>query len=414
MNSGLAGTNLEHTRVFNRRVVLEAIRLHGPISRAHIARLTSLMFQTVSNIVADYIKHDLVRPLGRTNGGRGQPAILLALNSDAAFTYGFQLDRHQIRGVLVDLAGQVRAREVVWCDAPVPSFVLPRLVEMADELRQQAGVAERAIIGAGVALPGPLDPVDYTTAALNFLGWEGFRLRDRLQELLSLPVHLERDAAAAAMGERLHGGGRDYRSFFHLTFLGIGLGGSMILDGQPYRGHSGYAGEIGHYLTMHGGPACACGSHGCLETYVSLGALFDHLGSPHSVPGAMHDLAQRAAAGDPELYDWLDQAAVHLLPAMVMLDNMLEVDAIFFGGLMPGPAVDYLIAKLQAALPAYRMRGKRSYPALLQATSGEDAAVLGAAVLPVFEALAPNPGLLLKRQRGPSLRPEESALTLGM
>lgn len=401
MKADLTGTNLGYTRVFNRRVVLEAIRLHGPISRAEIARLTSLMFQTVSNIVSEYIRHDLVRPVGRSNGGRGQPATMLALNSDAAFTYGLQIDRNQVRGVLVDLAGQVRARSVEWCDTPTPEFALPRLAEMADTLRSDAGIDETLIIGAGVAVPGPLDPVDHTIAALGFPGWEGVRLKEGLQNLLQVPVYPERDAAAAALGERLHGDGRGYGSFFYVDF-GIGLGGGMIIDRQPYGGKSGYAGEIGHYLAMPGGRPCACGSRGCLETYVSLGAMFsqawpDRSDRAPALPRSRTELARWAADENPTLLAWLDGAAEHLLAPIVMLDNVLGVEAVFLGGQMPRQAVSYLIGKLEAALPAYRMRGKRTYPTLLPATSGEDAAALGAAVLPVFRSLAPRPGVLLKQ-----------------
>ncbi len=409
MKTDLTGTNLGYTRVFNRRVVLEAIRLHGPVSRAEIARLTSLMFQTVSNIVGEYIRHDLVRPVGRSNGGRGQPATLLALNSDAAFTYGFQIDRNQVRGVLVDLAGRVRARSVVWCDAPTPDFALPRLAAMADDLRAETGIEEALVIGAGVAVPGPLDPLEHTTAALDFPGWEGVRFRERLQDLLRVPVYPERDAAAAALGERLHGDGRRYGSFFYIDF-GIGLGGGMIIDGQPYGGPSGYAGEIGHYLSTPGGRPCHCGSRGCLETYISLGAMFRSGGG---LPRSRAALAQQATNEDPALLAWLDRTAEHLLAPVMMLDNVLGIEAVFFGGQMPRSAVSHLIGRLEAALPAYRMRGKRTYPALLPATSGEDAAALGAAVLPVFRSLAPRPGVLLKQLEAKE-RVDEPAIALAL
>ena len=393
MKGDLTGTNFGYTRVFNRRVVLEAIRLYGPISRAEIARLTSLMFQTVSNIVNEYMRQDVVRAVGRSNGGRGQPATLLALNSDAAFTYGFQVDRNQVRGVLVDLAGRVRAQEVEWCDKPAPDVALPRLAGMAEDLRAAAGIDDTRVIGAGIAIPGPLDPVDSTTAALDFPGWENVRLKQRLQDLLGLPVFPERDAAAAALGERLHGDGRRYSSFFYVDF-GVGLGGGIIIDGQPYGGNSGYAGEIGHYLSKPGGRPCFCGSQGCLETYVSLGAMF-RAGPP--LPQTREELARRAGEMDAVLTGWLDDAADHLLAPITMLDNVLGVEAVFLGGQMPRPAVAYLIRRLEEMLPGYRMRGKRAYPALLPATSGEDAAALGAAVLPVFQTLAPRPEVLLKQ-----------------
>src|SRR5258708_368992 len=107
---GIAGTNLEHARSHNRRVGIETVRLHGPLSRAEIARLTGLTSQTVSNIADELQRGGMLRADAPRVGARGQPATPLSIDPDGAYSVGLQFDHHGLTAVLVDLAGQVRRR----------------------------------------------------------------------------------------------------------------------------------------------------------------------------------------------------------------------------------------------------------------------------------------------------------------
>jgi len=101
--------------------------------------------------------------------------------------------------------------------------------------------------------------------------WRGVAVAQRLSETAGLAAFVETDTAAAALGESLHGAGRNVGAFYYLYF-GVGLGGSMVKDGVPLRGFYGNAGEIGHVPMVPNGRACSCGNKGCLERYVSLEA----------------------------------------------------------------------------------------------------------------------------------------------
>ncbi|MHA1564230.1 MAG: ROK family transcriptional regulator, partial [Alphaproteobacteria bacterium] len=314
MGRNLTGTNHGQTRLYNRRVVLETIRVFGPISRAEIARRTSLMYQTVSNIVGEFRQQQIVHTVGRSKATRGQPAVLVALNENAAFTYGLHLNRNQIRGLLVDLAGNVRAHDVRWVDSPTTAETFTLLGQMTTRLRQSAGIPEEDVIGAGLVLPGPVDDETRLTAALSHPEWQGVEIMETLGGLLGVPVSIERDAQAAALGERLHGEGRAVEDFLYIDF-GIGLGGGLVLGGQPYRGRHGYAGEIGHYPAVRNGRKCSCGAHGCLETYCSFGALLADCGIAVFDETTLQHVSNLLTAGNGQLLAWLDQAADHLSPA---------------------------------------------------------------------------------------------------
>lgn len=405
----LAGTKISNARLYNRRVVLEAIRLYGPLSRADIGRRTSLVFPTVANIVDEYLKQGVIETTGRAQGNRGQPALLLSFNRSAAFSLGFHVDRDHVRGVLVDLAGNMLSEEVHWIDMPRPEQTFDLLEAMAERLcedakGQRTEVQWDRVIGAGLAVPGPLERTAGTIAAPYFPGWDQVNLAETLSNRLQIPVNLERDAIAAALGEALYGEvGRKHGNFFYMSFFGIGLGGGVMLNGRPYLGENGCAGEIGHLLTSVQQPDGTMVS-GTLETFVSLRALFKNLSIEGPVEERIVELKAMSDADDPRLSAWVRRAAHLLMPAISAIENMMDVKALIIGGMLPPMMVTQLIEEISAGLGAVRMQGKKQGLVLSRAMSGNNAASLGAAAMPVFDVLAPDPGLLLNRPNPPATR----------
>src|SRR3546814_6312291 len=122
-------------------------------------------------------------------------------------------------------------------------------------------------------MPGPFNVDSMSFVGPTTLeGWDSVPIADRLSSLTGLPAFLGGDSLAAALGEKMHGVGRDLDSFYYVYF-GVGLGGGAVIDGQPFAGAWGNAGEFGHIPVVPAGKPCSCGSRGCLEGYVSLHAL---------------------------------------------------------------------------------------------------------------------------------------------
>ena len=136
--------------------------------------------------------------------------------------------------------------------------------------RSRAGRERGRMLGIGLAMPGPFD-VEFMSfvGPTTLEGWQGVPIRERLAAMTGLPTFIEIDHAAAALGERLYGIGRNVRDFYYLYF-GVGLGGCMVHDGAILRGGHGNAGEIGHLPLVPDGEPCPCGNRGCLERYLSL------------------------------------------------------------------------------------------------------------------------------------------------
>ncbi|HET6569520.1 MAG TPA: ROK family transcriptional regulator, partial [Rhodothermales bacterium] len=247
----LTGTNLKYTKEFNVRIVLETIRLYGPVSRVVIARRTELTTQTVSNITRELIAAGMIVEAERFQDGRGAPAVLLRLNPDGAFAVGLDLDKDHLTGVLVDLGGSVRQRISYDLNFPSPDEALDHLQATARELIRQEQISPERIRGVGVGLPGPLGVSEgsYVTNVANptaFPGWNNVPVVEELGRRLALPIFLENNATAAAVGEWWYGAGQHVSSFFYV-FFGAGLGGGLIINGLPFEGHTGNAGELGYF-----------------------------------------------------------------------------------------------------------------------------------------------------------------------
>lgn len=155
------------------------------------------------------------------------------------------------------------------------------------------------LLGVGVGLPGIIDLEAGTLhAAANLPGWNDYPAREDLEAKLGVTVILENDANCAALGEKWLGAGRDVNDLCMIT-LGTGVGGGFVVNGKPWHGVMGMAGELGHMTVIPEGTPCACGNHGCLEQYASAGAIH-RLASEAADSGRSPCLAE-ARRTDPEL-----------------------------------------------------------------------------------------------------------------
>lgn len=397
----LIGTNLKFAKAYNVRIVLETIRLYGPLSRADIARRTELTAQTVSNITRKLIKRGLIEEARRQQEGRGAPSVLLALRPDCAFSIGLDLDKDHLTGVLVDFVGTVRRRMHVELNFPLPDEAMDLIEETASKLMEAEGLRLDQIWGVGVGLPGPLDIASgsIVTNVVNpkaFPGWKDVPVADILTRRLGMPIYLENNATAAAVGERRYGAGRHISTFFYV-FFGAGLGGGLIINGQPYEGRTGNAGELGYIPTTGEPDAFGEFKRPHLGVYFNVPRLYKLLsncGRPVDRPA---DLEAVLAEGNACLLEWLDTGAQKLAPVILSIEYLVDPEAIFFGGRLPGSLIRALMTRLEEMLPSIRVEGKHFMPKLLAATAGADAAALGVATLPLYAAFAPAPKVLMKR-----------------
>ncbi|AEM87559.1 ROK family transcriptional regulator [Streptomyces violaceusniger] len=295
--SGAAGpgANLTALRSHNAALVLRLLRDAGEdgVSRPELAGHTGLTPQAVSKITARLRTEGLAVEAGQRASTGGKPPAVLRLVPGARHAIGLQLDRDELTAVLVDLAGTpVAARtapfdfgagaeealaaataevRALLADAGTAGTAGTGLTEAGTETGTETGGATGGaagggllggLLGVGVATPGPLDHGSGVLHRVTgFPQWDGFPLRDALAERLPLPVVLDKDTNAAALG-LVTSGTAESAAYLH---LGTGLGAGLMLGGDVYRGARTDAGEFGHQVIQLDGPPCECGNRGCLE-----------------------------------------------------------------------------------------------------------------------------------------------------
>ncbi|QLH27012.1 ROK family transcriptional regulator [Streptomyces sp. Rer75] len=262
--SGAAGpgANLSALRSHNAALVLRLLRDAGQdgVSRLELADRTGLTPQAVSKITARLRAEGLAAEAGRRASTGGKPRTVLRLVPDARHAIGLHLDRDELTAVLVDLAGTPVALRTARFDFGAPAE--RALTAAASEVEALiADTAAEGLLGVGVAAPGPLDHGSGVLHRVTgFPQWDGLPLRDALARRLGLPVVLDKDTNAAALG--LAAPAADSFAYLH---LGTGLGAGLVLGGGVYRGARTDAGEFGHQVVQLDGPPCGCGNRGCLE-----------------------------------------------------------------------------------------------------------------------------------------------------
>lgn len=379
------GKNPGRSREHNRRVVLELLRRRGPLGRKAIADLAHISTQAVTNIIDELMGDSLLLDMGRKRTVRGLPPIQYAINPDGAITIGLEIAVGSLTAVVLDLGGNLRAEEMVALPDMKATVVMDIIGTVVTRLSTQF---QAQLMGIGVVMPGPFEVEGLSGVGPTTLpDWSGIDVAALLNQRCGVPVTVDNDANAAAVGEMLFGQGRSVSQFCMLYF-GAGVGMGAIVADQPLQGAFGNAGEIGHIVVAPGGLPCQCGQSGCLERYVSLHALSEAMTRDGVTPDAAA-LLRLYTAADPALDAWLDQAAPHLSWIIGLLENIFDPQTVILGGKMPQAILDDLIARL--AIPtSVANRRDRALPRVQRGQTGRESAALGAAALPFFNAITPQ------------------------
>ncbi|OEC94373.1 ROK family transcriptional regulator [Rhizobium sp. YK2] len=389
-----SGTNHEGTSAHNRRVIIDALRLNGALSRADLARATRLTKQTVSNIMEELENDGLVTSRETVRRGRGQPSTPYGLVPEGACAIGLQIDRHITRAIAVDLVGNV----LICKEANLPGggpatgtpVVLQLVEDVRSELKQRAAQAEKRLVGLGVAMPGPFGIEQEDADNPWMMGaWQRFPLLETLSAGTGLNVTLQNDAAACATAERMVGAAHGLDHAVCL-YVGYGIGAGLILGGELYSGAYGNAGEIGMALLTSGGKQTQ------LEHRASLASLYDHLGVDPMAPDIYSLIDKRAAADDPDILAWIERAAIDLRWSVQLIETIFDPQTVILCGGAPPALATRLMAAMQPLLPSNADRPDRLLPRLQLGMTDPWAVARGAAAEPIGHAFDPRFQAILK------------------
>jgi predicted NBD/HSP70 family sugar kinase len=376
----------------SRALIVDLIRSAGPVSRAELVEITGLTQPSISNIVRELLADGIVNERGSAVSVRGKPRTLIAINPAFRVGIGFQLGTDTLTCVAIDLTGGVVGREVV-PGIPDDETAVERLAEQFDSFVAGLDLRRDKIEGLAIVAPSPVPDGRATVGDLA-------DLRIRMRARLGMPVIVENDAAAAALGE-FWSRRVSREQAFGCIYVSTGIGAGFVFDGALLRGASSDAGELGHTSIHYDGRPCPCGNRGCVERYASMAAtveaamanaaLRDRLDLGGGTISSAYDAVARAAVGgDPDAYQVVDQAARYLAVATTSIVNLLDLGRVVLTG--PGVALAGSIytRRLRAHLEQTAHSRKRHDVVVELSAQPRDAAGIGAAALVVQASVAPG------------------------
>jgi predicted NBD/HSP70 family sugar kinase len=385
----LSGINLEGTGDHNQRVTLHAIRLNGPATRRDLAHKTGLTPASITNITHRLLADRLILTSDRIHGPRGQPANRFVVNPDGCFSLGLNVDRDHITLVVLDFAGKVRARSAREIHFARPATVRRFLQRSIHQLLVKADIERARLTGIGVAFPDDLTRTHLPEQPEDYVDWARVRIDDLIRDVIDIPVFIENDAAAAAIGELQFGSGHEYGSFFYLLVTAA-LGGGLVADGTYYRGATGRSGEIGWLRGRSAG-----GEDEQLQKIVSLSGLYSRLAEHGFRVATPLGLTRLEPAAHLVVARWIRECTEALVPTFITLNCLINPEAILIGGRLPPTLIDRLAAAINERMRVLNQQVPAIAP-VRRARTAADAPAVGAAILPFSHQLLPTRFTLLK------------------
>ncbi|MCG8440181.1 MAG: ROK family transcriptional regulator [Caulobacterales bacterium] len=353
----------------NERKVLKLVQQRGAITQVDVTRRTGLPQQSTSRIINRLIDRGALQQGARVSGGRrGQPSAELRLVPDYAFTIGVSIMVDAISVVMMNFTGEVLGR----VDEPLPEMSLEtvdrRLHAIVRKLSKKHLPEPARLFGMGVGISGYFLADSRMNTPLMLDEWAMIDIRNVLAEGFDLPVWVENDGGAAAIGESMVGVGRWASNFVYL-YIATGLGGGVVINGELFRGTHGNAGELAEILPPRFFP------------HPNLEFLRQHV-ARHGVD--VGSVAEMLARFDPTwrgVDEWILKTRDSLSLIASAGAAILDTEVIVIGGLIPRALAERVAPQIEV-YRQHRRSAPRPVPEVVVAEAPSDAVAIGAAALP--------------------------------
>lgn len=329
------------SREINRRIVLNLVRDHQPVSRADIARRMRIGRGVVTSIIKELIDEGSIYEGATGAAARGRRPTMLYLRTQDRLVFAADIRFSRTFVMLSDFSGTQIALESFETILD-PKALIAELVGRIRRLSDAHGVRGRCE-GVGIVVPGMVDRYTGRVLMAPQLGWRDIDIRDDLEAGIGLPVFIENAPMACALAQMWLGQrGNSNDNLVYVT-VSDGVGAGIVLNGQLIRGSSNSAGEFGHIVLDPDGPQCLCGAHGCWEAYTSNQATLSRYLGRELVPlwgSSVHppqlltidDLISRARTGDARAREAIVATGHYLGVGIASIVNALNPSQVFVGG----------------------------------------------------------------------------------
>ncbi|WP_111938202.1 ROK family protein [Clostridium paraputrificum] len=311
------------------------------------------------------------------------------------YVIGVDLGGTKISTAISTIEGNILANVVLPTKAEEGEVaVLGRIIQSIDEVIVGSSTSIDEVEAIGIGSPGPLDAKKGIIITTPNLPFKDYNLVQPLKEKYNIPVYLDNDANAAAIGEYMFGAGKGKESIIYFT-VSTGVGGGAVLDGKVYRGHTSNALEIGHTTVNPNGPRCNCGNLGCLEA-MSSGTAIAKKGKEAvstNVETSLkkydtvtsYEVFKEAEAGDEVAKDIIDNALTYLGIGVANAIATFDPEMIIIGGGV-SKAGDIVFDTVKKVVNKRCFKSMAESCEIVPAGLGSDAGVVGAVALAIIES----------------------------
>ncbi|HEV8698259.1 MAG TPA: ROK family transcriptional regulator [Candidatus Limnocylindrales bacterium] len=392
------GHRSETVRRANLSAIVRELHESGPLSRSDLVARTGLTRSAIRGLIGELVAGGLATegpaPL---DGTPGRPSPVVRTDPHGAVVIALEIAVDSLAAATVGLGGRVI--DLVRIDLPrgrssVDDIAIA-LAGLASSVRDRLP-SDDTTVGVGVAVVGVVRRSDGMVSLAPNLGWRDEPLGQRLAKELDVdvPITLANEADLAALAEHRRGVARGIDDIV-LIWGSVGVGGGLVVDGEPLTGSAGYSGEIGHIPVNPDGIPCRCGSIGCLETEVGSTALLRRAGrSPEGGHDAVDEVLAAAEAGEPGALAAFAETGRWLGIGLAGVINILNPELVLLGGRLTA-SYAFVRASLEAELDRRVLRAARGIVRVVPASLGVDAPLRGAAEL-AFEPLLSDPAAWLR------------------
>lgn len=327
----------------NEVAIFECVRRNGPLTRREVQKITNLSWGTVSKVMAARIQSKLFVEVVKTVTKAGRSPTCIDINPERNLILAIDINVVGLSAVVVSLKGDVKQM----INENIESF------EAADILKQVDMIiamilgsyinTDSTVLGIGAALQGSVN-VEEGISIFNphFKSWKNIPIKAHLEKKFHLPVYVEHDPNCLALSELIFGRHDKLDNAVFIRY-GMGIGMSIILDGEIVRGRDGNAGEMGHMIMIDGGETCYCGKKGCLETLASATSIIKAAGDKYLNRNGKFSLKRReiikrlameAENGNGKIAGVFKRAGTYMGRGIANVVNILNPDRVFVCGIM--------------------------------------------------------------------------------